>query len=369
MIAEQGLSRRVDPPRLQVNIVDPATDHRWATLVASHPEGLAYHHPAYLQALTDAFGYAPAHLACEDADGNLHGVLPLVYWRGPFRDRQLWSLPRTPAAGPLATSSAAKDALVRAAIELTENEAGHRLQIKSVDPDLAPANTALRRVEWWPAHVIQLPDRSEPPRFSKSRRRGINKAKSANVHVREAESLADVRAWYQLYLQVLRQKGSPPLPFRFFEAIWRRMHPHGLLRLLLAERSTARGRELLAGTMLLPCAQTVIDAFAADRADARRHHPSDLLLGTAIYAAWEASYRIYDLGHVPPGEEGLAQFKRTWGATPRPTFRYYYPAHHTRMTYGWLHSRGLAMRLMQGAWRLLPLGLIELIGGAIYARM
>src|SRR5690606_33604362 len=92
--------RPVSTPALRVRQVDPTTDPRWAAFVASHPNGLAFHHPAWLATLADTFNFAPVHLACEDEHGALHGVLPLFYRRGLLRGRQLWSLPYTPIAGP-----------------------------------------------------------------------------------------------------------------------------------------------------------------------------------------------------------------------------------------------------------------------------
>src|SRR2546426_6424369 len=87
---------------LRVVEIDPQTDPRWEALVTTLPNGLIYHHPAWLQVLEEAYGYKPVNLACEDSNGQLRGVLPLFYTRGLFTGRRFSSLPRTPVAGPLA---------------------------------------------------------------------------------------------------------------------------------------------------------------------------------------------------------------------------------------------------------------------------
>lgn len=347
--------RPVSTPALRVRQVDPTTDPRWAAFVASHPNGLAFHHPAWLATLADTFDFAPVHLACEDEHGALHGVLPLFYRRGLLRGRQLWSLPYTPIAGPLARSRAAVGALVRAAAELAGDTAGQRLQIHSELPDLAVNDVPFLRVDWYPNYVIDLPDRSEALRFSKSRRRGIAKAVRAGVRVRDAERVTDVHAWYDLYVQTLRRLGHPPLPLSLFEAAWTHMRSQGLLRLLLAERSAGGRTELLAGAVLLHGSTTVTDQFAADRVDARQYHPSDLILGQAINQAWEAGYRRYDLGSAAPDQTGLQQFKEVWGARARPLFRYFHPPTDwgTRLSSPRSRTRGQA-RLAAACWRRLP---------------
>lgn len=357
----------VRTPALRVTQVDPRTDPRWAAFVASHPDGLAFHHPAWLASLADTFGFTPVHLACEDEHGTLQGVLPLVYRRGLLRGRQLWSLPYTPIADPLARSRAALGALVHGAIELAGNAGGQRVQIHSHLPDLAVRDVPFLRVDWYPTYVVDLPDQSEAPRFSKSRRRGMAKAVRAGVRVREADCVTDVRAWYDLYVRTLHRLGHPPLPLSLFEAAWTHMRPQGLLRLLLAERMAGGRTELLAGAVLLHGTTTVTDQYAADRLDARQYHPSDLILGQAIHQAWEGGYRHYDLGSAAPDQAGLRQFKEVWGAHPRPVYRYYYPPTNwgTRLSSPRSRTQGQA-RLAAAFWSRLPLAATRPLGRWIH---
>src|ERR1700704_6562978 len=92
---------------LRVVDIDPVQDPRWERFVVNHPDGLIYHHPAWLSVLQREFGQGLACLACEDEAGSLHGILPLSWTRGlPLvpsvrTGRRLSSLPRTPVAGPL----------------------------------------------------------------------------------------------------------------------------------------------------------------------------------------------------------------------------------------------------------------------------
>ncbi|HEX5503695.1 MAG TPA: hypothetical protein VFW96_13815, partial [Thermomicrobiales bacterium] len=132
----------VSPPALataaapRVVEVDPQGDPRWAAFVAAHPAATVYHHPAWLRVLETAHGYRPRHLACEDAAGEVCGVLPLFYKRGLVTGRCLSSLPHTPIAGPLARDPAAAAALVRAAAARAARRPGLRLQLKLPAPAL-----------------------------------------------------------------------------------------------------------------------------------------------------------------------------------------------------------------------------------------
>ncbi len=109
---------------LRVREVDFRQDPRWLEFISVHPDALIYHHPIWLSALESEYGRKCVTLACEDAEGRFQGILPLLQTRGvPIRisrhqiGRRLSSLPRTPLAGPLATSNVVAAALVRAAVD------------------------------------------------------------------------------------------------------------------------------------------------------------------------------------------------------------------------------------------------------------
>lgn len=367
---------RVEPeaPRLRVRPTEPASDPRWATFVQTHPRGLAFHHPAWLQTLDDTFGYRAVHLACEDEAGTLHGVFPLLYRRGQLRGRQLWSLPCTAVAGPLTTSAAATVALVRAALELAEDLRVDGLRIHSMSPDVDHGTGALSRIEGYPTFVIELPDRSAQLRFGPSAKhavikRGVKKAQEHGLLVREGERHEDLRAWYRLYLSTMREKAAPPLPFRLFDAAWNYLRPAGMLQLLLVERHAGRDTELVGGEVFLSTSQTVLGEFIGRRSDAGRLHSQDLIQWHAIHAAWEAGFRHFDLGDANP-DDGLGRYKRKWGGQPRPMYRYVYPpVTDTQAPSGAISSAGRLRRLARPAWRYLPHGVAERAGYIFYHRV
>src|ERR1700722_156261 len=83
-------------------------DPRIAPFIAAHPHGTVYHHPAWLQTLRAEYNRGIVILACENREGNLAGIFPLMKTRGfplsifgELAKARLTSLPRTPIAGPL----------------------------------------------------------------------------------------------------------------------------------------------------------------------------------------------------------------------------------------------------------------------------
>lgn len=106
---------------------------------------------------------------------------------------------------------------------------------------------------WRPWYVLELPDRPNEIRIGSARnhariRSAVRIGAKEGVEIRRAKTKEELRAWYDLYLESLRWHAVPPRVFRFFEAVWDLLEPRGMMRLLLAERSSRNRRELRACT-------------------------------------------------------------------------------------------------------------------------
>jgi len=339
--------------------VYPQTDPRWEAFVASVPNGLIYHHPAWLQVLEEAYNYKPVHLACEDSNGQLRGILPIFYMRGLFTGRRFASLPRTPVGGPLAYNEAAIAALVRAARERVSEEPGAQLQLKMVSNALDGLVEGVVGVRWRATYLRELPERPELLHMGNSRNHArikwaINKARRLGVQICPAETECELRDWYELYLDTMRWVAVPPRPYRFFEVAWKHLQSRGLMRLLLAKHYEAGRSRLLAGSLFLLFGRTVFYAFAGWRRTDLSLRPNDAIHWWAMHDACTHGFRYYDFGEVTRENQGLAEFKSKWGAEPTWLYRYYYPAPR-ELEMSILESNSRFRQLANAAWRRLPL--------------
>jgi hypothetical protein len=387
--------------------VDFRRDPRWDRFVASHPDGLIYHHSSWLIALEEEYGQKCVSLACADAEGRIQAVMPLFSTRGlPFAigqystHRRLSSLPRTPVAGVLALDAAAASELLRAAVALARDR-GVQLEIKSQTGDLDKLSEELACVPWRFTYVAELPPAPHGSawtefceslrlprecgsckgcrhlRFGNAKQQhrvnwAVNKAVKLGLEVREAETEEELAQWYALYLQTMRHKAVPPRSYRFFKSLWSTLRPGGLMRLLLAERKQDGLTSLIAGSIFLKFGQTVFYAFTGCAPRDLHLHPHDIIQLEAIRDACKCGYRWYDFGEVSEDNESLAQFKGKWGTEPKPLFRYYYPAEHPaghpadedRSPAG-----GLFTSFARKLWRALPESATAVLGDGIYRYM
>lgn len=354
---------------LRIIETNPQRDSRWEDLINTHPQGLIYHHPAWLEVLEEAYGYRPLNLACEDAHGQLLGIFPLSSTQGLFSGRRFSSLPRTPVAGPLAWNDQALTLLVREGIERTCALPNAQFQIKMLTNSLDGLTEnldGLVGIPWRETYQLELPERPELLRFGNSRnhaqiKRAVHKATKRGIEICQAETERELREWYAFYLDTMRTVVVPPRPYRFFHIAWERLQPRGLLRLLLAKHSEAGRTKSIAGLLLLMGGQTVFYAFSGWRREDQALRPNDALHWRAIQDSCAAGYRYYDFGEVPKSTPGLAEFKSKWGTERKWLYRYYYPAPR-EAEIAMLEANGPLFRLAHATWQRLPLKATEVLG-------
>jgi len=356
--------------------VDPKCDERWDAFVESHPDASVFHHSAWLRTLEAEYGGRVLRLAHEGPGGELLGILPLQLARGlPFgrKDRvgghRLSSLPRTPTAGPLAVDRAATVALLEGAVDRVRARPGLQLQLKLDEPSLDGLVDDVQGHKWARGFALDLPESPEDLRFGNSRnnariRWSVHRAERLNTRVRPAETEADLRAWYRLYLETMRHHAIPPRPYRLFSAMWQNLRPQNLMELLLAEHHDSTGTQLLAGSIFLKFGEKVFYAFNGSHRGAFSFRPNDVIIWRAIHDATADGYRKFDLGEVDDRSRTLADFKRKWGTTSTWLYRYHYPG--SRVKQPVINER-TQVKAARAVWRHLPLQGTAILGERIYS--
>lgn len=154
--------------------------------------------------------------------------------------------------------------------------------------------------------------------FKSKWRYNVRLAERKGVTVREG-ARDDLDAFHSIYVETARRDGFTPRGRTYFETLWRELHPHGHLRVFLAE---LEGRPI-AAIMLLLMGERAMYTYGASSNEHRNVMPNHLLQWTAIRWAAEAGYRIYDFRGVSPVRDGkpvephlagLNRFKEGFGA-------------------------------------------------------
>jgi CelD/BcsL family acetyltransferase involved in cellulose biosynthesis len=297
----------------------------------------------------------------------------MMLTRGPLTGRRMRSLPVFPPAGPLADSDADMRQLLEAACRSVDEAKAKIWTLHARQGGLEAVAPALAAYDRNTAYVLTLDrDPDELRRgWKKSARnlfRSVKKAEQAGVTVREATSIADVRAFYMLFARTMRRRCVLPRPYRQIAAAYELL-PEGVFRLYLAEHE-----ERVVGGMVGHSFGGTLELLYMG-SDERRFEcrPNHALYWHAIQRAAESGHAEVDFGAAKAGS-GLAEYKAQWGAEPLPEYRYDYrpgdavPHHDVaaaaapgNMAEG-RESAGLLARTIERA----PLGVLGVAGRLAY---
>lgn len=297
------------PPEVSSTaFVDAASDSRWAALTEAVPSDV-FHSPAWARVLRDTYEFdVQAALALDDRGEVIAGV-PFVRVDDVFGERVV-ALPFSDYCDPIGDDRAwpvLADALLGF---------GAPVRIRPLHRE-APLQDArfeqVRRACW---HGIDLAADEDAAWavLEGSARRAVRKARSRGVEVRAAAGKDELRAFFELHLDVRRQKYRLlAQPYRFFETIWDEFVERDRGTLLLAYAD----ERLLAGTLYLGWRDGLYYKFNASAPDSLNERPNDLLSWEGIRLAIERGLRRFDFGLSDEEQDGLRRFKRKFGAEER----------------------------------------------------
>jgi CelD/BcsL family acetyltransferase involved in cellulose biosynthesis len=333
--------------------------------VAQEMSHTLYYTAAWLDLITELYGYSALPLTSTNTSGLVTGYLPLCFIQSPVTGRRLVSLPFSDHCPLLAVDEASANDLVDQAILLAQEKRAKYLELRAGVNDVLAGRSDLVASDLYVRWLKPLtPDRDVLWRsVDGSVRRAIKKAERLGVHVRMAQSRAEMQHFYRLHLRTRSKKfGMPAQPRRYFFALWDTFASTGAMQLWLAEQQGV----VVAGAIVLASGTTVQLAYNA--ADERYLHarPVNQLLWMAMRWASTHGYDTFDLGRTARDNPGLMRFKCHMGAIKEPLRYYYYPR-----TAGLTATseRSWKYRLLTGCWRRLPLQVAAPLGGSLYKHL
>lgn len=290
----------------------------WDSYLAVHRQGLFTQGCDYVSALAATYDLPSYLLTTRGGDGRLAGLLPLLVFAAPGKERRLISLPYSDAAGLLADSpEAAKELLVQA-LDLAGRLGCRHLELRQAGGDhlLFPESSG----NGWSHHrhtfkiglARALPDHPSSlwASLSDKVRNQVRKARKggAVARVGGTELLGD---FWGVFSENMRDLGSPVHDFRLFA----RLLGEASLRAEVVVVYLAG--EAAAAAMVFRQGETIFNPWAASLRRLRPTCPNMLLYWAMLELAIARGCRIFDFGRSSP-DSPAHRFKRQWGAETQP---------------------------------------------------
>jgi FemAB-related protein (PEP-CTERM system-associated) len=304
-------------PRM-IGISQEPGEQAWDAYATGHRAALYSHAFGWGENLATAYGLPICRLAAVNLQTNrISGLLPLLLFSPPGRDRRLISLPYTDAAGILADDEAAHQLLVLAALELAGEHGATHLELRQAgehpgcpEGSIGDWNHSVHHFKTGLRRTLTATTADLWSDLSAKVRNQVRKARRSGclATVGGEELLAD---FYAVFSENMRDLGSPVHAPELFQQLVRcRSLRTAVIVVYLAATPVAAAIVLRQGT-------TLYNPWAASLRRYRPACPNMLLYWTMLEHAVASGCDGFDFGRSSPAA-ATCRFKRQWGARLEP---------------------------------------------------
>ena len=296
----------MSPEAVSVRLAAEADARDWDDFVAAQPGGRGCHEWPWRRVFERALKQKPVYLIARTG-GTVEGVLPLVLIDGWIAGRALISLPFLNYGGVLASSVAARDALLASASQLAESRRCQYVELRHVDREFPDQPCRQHKVSM--ILPLQQPEAMWESLDRKVRNQ-IRKARKSEL-VSECGGAELLDDFYDVFSRNMRDLGTPVYSRALFAEILAAFPHRASLHIVrLGSRAIAAGISFITrSTLEVPSASSL-----------REHNPlcpNHLLYWSIIEHAIAQGCDTLDFGRSTPGQ-GPHKFKEQWGAKPLP---------------------------------------------------
>jgi FemAB-related protein (PEP-CTERM system-associated) len=274
--------------------------------VAGRLDATAYHLPAWLGIVGRAFGHDTSYLVAE-CDGRVAGVLPLVFFSSRLFGRFAVSLPFFNYGGVLADSDIIARALLRRAIEQTQQAGGTHLELRHRGTPLFPELPSRLNKVAMELSLQPTIDRQWQA-LDRKLRNQVRKAEKSGLSA-EVGGLELLHSFYAVFARNMRDLGTPVYGIGFFREVLSTFPERS--RVVCVRHD---GRPVAASIVHWTDARIEVPWASA----LREFNPvcaNVLLYWTMLKFAIDKGLPLFDFGRSTR-DHGTFHFKKQWGATP-----------------------------------------------------
>jgi FemAB-related protein (PEP-CTERM system-associated) len=327
----------------------------WDAFVAKGPGATVFHRRAWSEAVEDAYGHRPVHLAAWSGE-RMAGLLPLFLVKSALAGRLLVSVPYATYGGILADSHEIAVALLEAGKRLCGDLRAKYLELRHRDPNAL----GLPEIARYDTFRKDLPRNAEDvvpslPRKTRTAVRRGQKALGPDAVRMGPEYLGTV---YGLYARTMRRLGSPNYSRRLFEALAAR---YGDDCVCLA---VFEGERPLAGVVSFVFRDEIVPYFSGCLDEGMDKRANNVMYVHLMEYAVRRGLGRFDFNRTRRDNTGPYDFKRHHGFEPTPLHYQVYMAN-GRADLPNLTPSNRTFALAGRLWRRLPLWLTRPAGARV----
>lgn len=343
---------------MNVRLANDGDEKKWDTFVQEQPSASPYHLFAWKKAVETVYGHKTYYLIAEE-NGQVSGVLPLVYFKFPVLSGYFVSMPFCDFGDVVATDDHTKVQLIMKATLIAKGKKTKYVELRGDVKQLLfqnvnlTVNTMSHKVRM----LLELHGSSEIlwGSFKSKLRSQIRKAEKNDLAFKWG-NIKDLNDFYDVFSQNMLDLGSPVHSKRWFYSILNFYGGNARLGLMYHnDKPVGTG-------IILSNNNSISIPWASTLREYNMLSPNMLLYWNFLKYAADNGYRQFDFGRSTP-DEGTYKFKAQWGAKPKPLYWHYIMLNKN----GFKNSESNSSHRDKIAklWQKLPLGVANFIGPAI----
>jgi hypothetical protein len=339
---------------MSIKHINPTQYPDWDDLLLSSEKNSFFHTAGWSRVLAESYGYTPLFFT-HFVNSRLSGLIALMEVNSFLTGKRGVSLPFTDQCEPIAEEESSFNEIFNEVIKHGQKSGWKTIELRGGYPYLCkkkPDSTFL-------THHIDLAKTEEEllASFRNSTKRNIIKAKKNGVLVKADNSLVATREFYRLNCLTRRDHGLPPQPYGFFKNLHDHIISKNKGRVFLASFSG----KTIAGAVFVGFGSKAIFKYGASDRKYQHFRANNLIMWAAIRHYAAGGFSLLDLGRTEPGNVGLLQFKRGWGA--RSTGLNYYKYDLQKLDFV---SERPNWKSSYSFFKKMPIPLLKLVGKLIY---
>lgn len=300
---------------MSIQIINPLDRPDWDELLLRSGDQSFFHTSAWAKVLEKTYRYRPIYFISFEGE-RLSFLMPFMEISSPLTGRRGVSLPFTDQCPP----HFYREDLIKEAIEYVI-EYGARANWEYIEwRDARYFENSVSPSDTYFTHDLNLM-MTEVEVFSllkDANKRNIRKAVREGVSTEIDSSLESVSSFYRLNCITRKRHGLPPQPSAFFKNAFEYIISKGNGNVVSALYSG----KVIASSIFLHFGAHSIYKYGASDMDFQNLRPNNLMMWEAIKWYRNRGYETLNLGRTEIENQGLVQFKRSWGAT-ESTLNYY----------------------------------------------
>ena len=306
-------------------------EEEWEDFVARSPQGSFYHTLEWKRVLEQAFQLETMYLVVRESEGSLVAVCPFVIWKELKVIKVLDSLKNSDCGGVLVKEGygklvvqalvsylkgiARQKGLAYAKMRLSEEKMADLFEREASEVDTSEGMM-----------VIDLQEKPTDYLWNKGvktkARQMIRKLYREGYAVREADTIEDLKKFYDLYCRNMDCIGATPYSFDFFEQLFSLPSKSFHVLVMIREDQCIGGIAFFSDR---PRSMVCASYLGFDR-EAQYHHAFQHLAWEVAKWAEENGYRYANLGLTPAdSEETHHAMKQRLGAEFSQDYVVYLP--------------------------------------------